>query len=778
MAFVIQRVTGRQISLTEIRTSVLRIGRGTNAELRSDNPAVALEHAVIESDSAGYSITDRGSITGTYVNGRPVETARLAKGDVIEVGDLRVEVQLAEATKPLFLRIVARPKARPGVPLESAIDDDEPAAAPVSGKSVRARAVDYAGSFRLTRPYLTKASLIALGLIVTLAVVGEVTKPEKQTAFMPGGVSSAHARARDAKGQPIANRCEACHTAWNSVDDTRCMTCHTRAEHSLTERGTPACMSCHAEHRAAPKLSLMDDTRCVVCHSDLSAHLKVGAPARSSDGHYDFAAIRKVTAFGAGHPELVAPSDPNNVRFNHALHLKQGGIFNASGRRETLECSGCHKLVVARGKADPEPQNFESHCQRCHKLTFDARFPDAEVPHGGDPGIVYGYVVNIYSGNRDIIGKSPDEVRRLLTRRAAVSADERAVLNAVQVVKVKCAKCHELRRETGQRLVVDKPVIRTNWFAGARFTHTAHKDVGCETCHDGARRSSKTSDVLMPTRDDCVACHGPRTATSAPGATAAASNCVTCHEYHVRSKPLIAAAASSLAGTSPGGSGGNARMIQSILLIAIAVLIVVVLVPLGVVLYQRLKPRPEEKPRAAAPRAAAPPPPAQAAAAPASAPQAPQPPAPGVPPTRPVSQADIAAAAAPPPPPPPPSDDATRIGSIADMQGGGRQGATEFVEWYGMLLCTSGSLEGQRFVVEQDGIYIGRDAALSQVVINDGRISKRHVRIVPRGGKVWAVDQGSTNGTFLGGQRITEVQLKRGDTLVLADNAAAFLYQI
>ena len=37
------------------------------------------------------------------------------------------------------------------------------------------------------------------------------------------------------------------------------------------------------------------------------------------------------------------------------------------------------------------------------------------------------------------------------------------------------------------------------------------------------------------------------------------------------------------------------------------------------------------------------------------------------------------------------------------------------------------------------------------------------------------------NGTFLesaGGQRITEVQLKRGDTIVLADNAAAFLYQI
>ena len=44
-----------------------------------------------------------------------------------------------------------------------------------------------------------------------------------------------------------------------------------------------------------------------------------------------------------------------------------------------------------------------------------------------------------------------------------------------------------------------------------------------------------------------------------------------------------------------------------------------------------------------------------------------------------------------------------------------------------------------------------------------------------------AIDQNSTNGTFLGkagGERITEHQLKRGDVLVLADNAATFVYQI
>ena len=104
------------------------------------------------------------------------------------------------------------------------------------------------------------------------------------------------------------------------------------------------------------------------------------------------------------------------------------------------------------------------------------------------------------------------------------------------------------------------------------------------------------------------------------------------------------------------------------------------------------------------------------------------------------------------------------------------------LQWYGMLNCTSGPLEGQRFVIEdEEGFYIGRDPSLSKIVVNDSRVSKRHVRIVPRNGKVWVVDQNSTNGTFMGaagGQRITEVQLKRGDTIVLADNAATFVYQI
>ena len=174
MSFLIQRSAGRNLTLTQISVAVLRIGRGTNQELRSENPAVALEHAVIESDVAGYFITDKGSITGTYVNRKPVETARLAKGDVIEIGDLRVEVQLADPTKPLFLRVLT---ARASTTAFDEAEEEAQAVATPGARIVKSKKIDYVGAYRLRRPWLTKVSLTALLLIVTLGVVGDFVPP-------------------------------------------------------------------------------------------------------------------------------------------------------------------------------------------------------------------------------------------------------------------------------------------------------------------------------------------------------------------------------------------------------------------------------------------------------------------------------------------------------------------------------------------------------------------------------------------------------------------------
>jgi pSer/pThr/pTyr-binding forkhead associated (FHA) protein len=744
MSFLLQRVRGGALTLAEVAGDVLRIGRGTRAALRSDNPAVSLDHATIAHDAAGYTLTDLGSLTGTYVNGRPVETARLAKGDVVEIGDLRIEVQMADAAKPFFARVTSTVAAAQAVEEEE--EEQKPKAGPRGGV-VTAPKVDYVTAYRLQRPYLTKLSLMALLLIAVFAFLAELTSaPQKQTIFMPGGVSSAHMRALDANNQPIAKNCQACHDPFKGVTDAKCIACHTKEPHAPTQKAGPPCLSCHAEHRGAAKLATLPDTRCTSCHADLAAHdTRVPAPAAAH-----------IVVFDANHPDIERPPDTDTLKFNHALHLQVRGIFNAEGKREVLQCVQCHKLVADKaGRWDPKPIAFATDCQRCHRLTFDARFPNAEVPHGGDPGIVYGFLVGMYSGDSSLAAKSTEEVRRIIASRPMTrSAGESAVVSAEHVIKAKCSLCHELQTVKG-RLVATHPVMRTRWIVHARFSHSEpHR--ACETCHAGARRSALTADVLMPRVANCAACHAPREGK-------AASTCLTCHEYHERSRNGLTkvSAAVVLPGVRSYGSsllgGGRPGMLGWIFLAAIVVLLVVVLVPVAIALIRRVSRRDETPPLSRLPRSAPPPPPMQ-------------------PPTD-VPTAKVLPAVSAPPAAPPPQPTA---GESTEFIAPAREG-TEMVQWYGMLVCTAGPIEGKRFIIEEPGFYIGRDPALAQVVVADNRISKRHVRIVIRDGKVHAVDQDSTNGTFLGkagGERVTDVQLRKGDTLILADNAATFTYQI
>jgi hypothetical protein len=98
---------------------------------------------------------------------------------------------------------------------------------------------------------------------------------------------------------------------------------------------------------------------------------------------------------------------------------------------------------------------------------------------------------------------------------------------------------------------------------------------------------------------------------------------------------------------------------------------------------------------------------------------------------------------------------------------------------WGSLIGTSGPASGRTIPIDEKGFFIGRDAGSAQVVIMNPRISKRHVWIGVKGNAVVAIDQSSTNGTYLNklGARITETPLQPGDTIILADDAARFQYQ-
>lgn len=101
---------------------------------------------------------------------------------------------------------------------------------------------------------------------------------------------------------------------------------------------------------------------------------------------------------------------------------------------------------------------------------------------------------------------------------------------------------------------------------------------------------------------------------------------------------------------------------------------------------------------------------------------------------------------------------------------------------YGTIRFVSGVLAGQEFNVNPEGSYIGREASLSQIVVPDPRISKRHLWIGVKDGLVRIVDQDSRNGTFVNdpkSDRITEATLNTGDTVILGESdVARFEYQM
>ena len=99
-----------------------------------------------------------------------------------------------------------------------------------------------------------------------------------------------------------------------------------------------------------------------------------------------------------------------------------------------------------------------------------------------------------------------------------------------------------------------------------------------------------------------------------------------------------------------------------------------------------------------------------------------------------------------------------------------------FAKSYGSIQFVSGPLSGQQFQVKPDGDYIGRDGGSSQIVIGDPRISKRHVWIGVKNGRVVIEDQNSRNGTFVNdprSARVTEAPLNAGDTVILGESDVA-----
>jgi len=275
--------------------------------------------------------------------------------------------------------------------------------------------------------------------------------------------------------------------SYHSISDETCSECHSVTRHQETV-AEPACAQCHREHRGRDGLARVGDAHCNACHTHHSS-------------------IRSLLT----HDEFDVEPRPQNIRFDHTLHLKPELLGGP------IACADCHQPR----EGGHRPIRFDAHCVRCHTERLDEDIADETVPHGVQPDKLQDWIAAVYlrrmREDRSLVRRTEtDEIPTWAE--ALAKRSERALRGLVRPGrKGGCLICHMM---VAGRITL--PAIPTSWHTGARFDHRPHKSNACAVCHD--MRSNKTAaDLSLPGVANCRECHSR---------DAVADSCVTCHPYH------------------------------------------------------------------------------------------------------------------------------------------------------------------------------------------------------------------------------------------------------
>jgi hypothetical protein len=541
----VTRSAGDALSVRErsFDDGFVSIGRSTDQLLQVNDPRMQLQHAQIRASGNGFTLSCQPPAQAT-VNNETVRNARLAPGDVVLLGALRITV--GESAVPGELRLTVEHSAtEPQRETESA-----------------APTLTLAAAGWRKRPWAWGLFLVAL--LCALVLPWAAGWPSDAN-WSSGPLHAAHSS--------LEQDCKACHVKpFERVRNETCLDCHAANLHRHLPADHPAaasfeearCTDCHVEHDEPSHLVQRDSRTCTDCHAEPMKHgAREGA--------------QPVTDFARQHPPfrinaVAVETPPSGLKFTHAAHLDPKGIKAPQGD-VVMKCADCH--VPDAGAAGFAPVKMEAHCSSCHRLDFDPAEPERAVPHG-DPAEALRVIVGHYSArylggyvdpkaDADKVALPPGiDIAPAERARLLGQARERALRVATDLFERRaCVDCHEVRREgTAAEPVwkVTRVKLPDIWMPQAIFDHAAHGTslTPCSTCH-AAETSKTASDVLMPGIETCRDCHGGERGEAAPanagtrppraplpgaqGTTTAStaripSACIDCHGFHGPEQPL------------------------------------------------------------------------------------------------------------------------------------------------------------------------------------------------------------------------------------------------
>ncbi|MCZ6536709.1 MAG: FHA domain-containing protein [Gammaproteobacteria bacterium] len=528
-----------------VEAPAITIGRATDQILHLKDKRARLQHALIEDKGDGVHIST-SALAGVTVNGRSQRKSRLAVGDVIEVGAniLRIIEPPSDLDFALTFELITDAR------IEHLVPDLSAAASGIIELSKR-RLSWYAVLVVLVLAFLIPAA----GLLhPTIASVLRNSILPDDGLWLAGPVHSKHSS--------TSTECQNCHAdLFKRVADRACLECHSADRHvgesAEAVLGEHRCASCHLEHNEPPSLVKRHQDLCAGCHADMPDGSTLDDASDFLDAHPRFkvSLLRPIilgsgeTAWNVQHTMLAESrlSDRSNLKFDHAVHLDEGGVITPDGRR-VVECAECH--VPEPGGARMKPIAMDDNCSGCHALTFDADDPDREVPHGDPEGVVQ-VLIEYYSAR--LLGNDPDagaqrlrRPGRALTRadrdKAAAEAKIRAMRIAEELFERRvCVNCHEVSESGNEQMPwrVEPVRLTESFFPHANFSHAAHDTevTSCDGCHS-ASTSTSSHDVLIPGIETCRDCHGSGSARR-NSSSQTASTCVMCHSFHFANKGQI-----------------------------------------------------------------------------------------------------------------------------------------------------------------------------------------------------------------------------------------------